>query len=475
MTVGEKIQFYRKKIGLSQEELGQKMLVSRQTISLWEMDKTLPTIDNLVRLKELFGVSVDELLSDAEPQETREATPLESYTFQYTNAEVQEIAKKVLNPYTKRAWIIAIATAILFLFSILAKAEGVAIGFAFSLLLGAVVTCIRSNRSYRKAWKDNEERIVRSSYRFDVYDTYLIVYISKDGEVLRAQKTYFTDINRVTHIGNYILLEIAGQSFILRKDALAPNSIFFDIQTQPETSVVTADKKPKGGLAIASIVLFVLSIATLWGALIGVAILSGINQAMTENMWVFFLFLPVPIASIVFGFYLKEKGYKYKKNVIVGVIMAVLLCIYGSFTFIFSGFFSHNDEPIINAEQMLSIDIPEHSHINTQDWTKGTQSTPRGYIYSTSDIYFDDAAVEEFEKNLSSDTKWISTIPNDMVGITSYFCDIQTGDYYIIYNRDTGEFNQLPSESGTYVFINVIYNAESNTMKLVEYQIEYIK
>ena len=64
MTVGEKIQYYRKKIGLSQEELGQKMLLSRQTISLWEMDKTLPTVDNLLRLKEIFSVSVDELLSE---------------------------------------------------------------------------------------------------------------------------------------------------------------------------------------------------------------------------------------------------------------------------------------------------------------------------------------------------------------------------------------------------------------------------
>ena len=57
MSVGEKIQFYRKKIGLSQEELGQKMFVSRQTVSLWEMDKTLPTIDNLIRLKEIFSIS----------------------------------------------------------------------------------------------------------------------------------------------------------------------------------------------------------------------------------------------------------------------------------------------------------------------------------------------------------------------------------------------------------------------------------
>lgn len=155
--------------------------------------------------------------------------------------------------------------------------------------------------------------------------------------------------------------------------------------------------------------------------------------------------------------------------------MAAFLCIYGSFTFIFANIYSHGDEPILNVEQTLNIDIPEHSHINTQDWTKGTQSMPRGYIYFTSDIYFDDAAVEEFEKNLSNDTKWISDIPNDMVGITSYLCDMQTSDYYIIYNKDTKEFNKLPIESGMYVFINILYNEESNTMKLVEYQIEYTK
>ena len=124
---------------------------------------------------------------------------------------------------------------------------------------------------------------------------------------------------------------------------------------------------------------------------------------------------------------------------------------------------------------MLNIDIPPHSRINTQDYTKGTPSVPRGYIYSVSDIYFDDAAVEQFEKNILTDAKWISDIPNNMIGITSYFCDIQPSDYYIIYNKDTGEFNQLPSESGAYVFLNVLYNAESNTMKLVEYKIEYTK
>jgi len=66
MTIGEKIQNYRKNLGLSQDELGQKLRVSRQTVSLWETDQTLPTIDNLVLLKEIFGVSFDKILGDDE-------------------------------------------------------------------------------------------------------------------------------------------------------------------------------------------------------------------------------------------------------------------------------------------------------------------------------------------------------------------------------------------------------------------------
>ena len=86
MTVGEKIQLYRKRNGLSQEELGQKLLVSRQTVSLWEMDKTLPTVDNLLRLKEIFSVSVDDILSEEPP---REEPPCENPPAEEPNPTLQ--------------------------------------------------------------------------------------------------------------------------------------------------------------------------------------------------------------------------------------------------------------------------------------------------------------------------------------------------------------------------------------------------
>ena len=471
MTVGEKIQFYRKKNGLSQEELCQKMLVSRQTVSLWEMDKTLPTVDNLIRLKEIFSVSIDDILSEAEPIEESKNEPKEAYVFKYNKMDLQNVFKKICFPLVKRAIIFTLACSVLFILFAASEANETIIGLLLGYFLVGVISHIKGYFAYRKVWKISEKKILQCTYSYEIFDGYFMLNISKNEEITRTQKVYFDDIEKIQSFGDYLVLQFAGQSYIIKTDALITESAFITFCKNPSNKVEM--RKPKDKLKIISILLFVLSICTIGGALFGVAILSGINQTMPENMWVFFLFLPIPIASIAFGFYLKKKGYKYKKNIIVGFIMAVLLCIYGSFTFIFADVYSHSDEPILNAEQTLNIDIPTHSSINTQDWTKGTQSIPRGYIYSTSDIYFTDTAVEEFEKNLSSDTMWISNIPNDMVGITSYFCDFRTSDYYIIYNKDTREFNKLPSKSGTYVFINVLYSVEDNTMKLVEYQIEY--
>ena len=66
MTVGKNILDLRRRKGISQEDLANLLLISRQTVSQWENDQTLPSIDNLLRLKEIFGVSVDKMLSTEE-------------------------------------------------------------------------------------------------------------------------------------------------------------------------------------------------------------------------------------------------------------------------------------------------------------------------------------------------------------------------------------------------------------------------
>ena len=98
MTVGQRIQEHRKKNGLSQEELGQRLLVSRQTVSLWEKDQTLPTVDNLLLLKEIFGISVDELLGADEKKEEGGETnpPLESWEITYRREPLAEMSRRYI-------------------------------------------------------------------------------------------------------------------------------------------------------------------------------------------------------------------------------------------------------------------------------------------------------------------------------------------------------------------------------------------
>lgn len=62
MEIGNRIKKYRENINLSQEELADKVYVSRQTISNWENDKSYPDINSLKILTNIFNVSLDEFI-----------------------------------------------------------------------------------------------------------------------------------------------------------------------------------------------------------------------------------------------------------------------------------------------------------------------------------------------------------------------------------------------------------------------------
>ena len=62
MELGKQLVHYRKKMNLSQEELAEKIYVTRQSISNWENDKTYPDIHSLLLLSHIFQVTLDTLV-----------------------------------------------------------------------------------------------------------------------------------------------------------------------------------------------------------------------------------------------------------------------------------------------------------------------------------------------------------------------------------------------------------------------------
>lgn len=67
MNIADRIQHLRKAKGISQEELADKMGVSRQAVSKWESEQSVPDIDKIVLLSDIFEVTTDYLLKGIEP------------------------------------------------------------------------------------------------------------------------------------------------------------------------------------------------------------------------------------------------------------------------------------------------------------------------------------------------------------------------------------------------------------------------
>lgn len=72
MTLGERLVKLRKEKGLSQEEVAEKLNVSRQSVSKWELDQSLPDFDKIIPLCELYDIETDELLKGSSSKKTEE-------------------------------------------------------------------------------------------------------------------------------------------------------------------------------------------------------------------------------------------------------------------------------------------------------------------------------------------------------------------------------------------------------------------
>lgn len=333
MSLGEKIQFYRKQKNLSQEQLGEMLFVSRQTVSQWEKDQTTPTIDNLLKLKEIFGVSVDELLSEdtqtVQNDIQAQDEPPESITVCY---QKDDIRRAIWGANRKRMIPLMVITGVLLIYTVqfLTGQDAGTTGFMLgAFIFVAILTAISFVR-FRSVIKNGEQQTSDKLFHYDVFENHIEQTVSRDGEIVSTCKIQFSELSDIRQYGNLIVFRYVNQLFILHAADLTENSRFYWFLR----SRITEKQKPnrKGSLTAISIILFVLSIASIWIALIVAAAMSWWDPYLfPHNLRIFLAFLPIPVGSIVFGVVTQRKGYAYKKNIVVGIIMAALLLVYGLF------------------------------------------------------------------------------------------------------------------------------------------------
>ncbi len=90
MTLGEKIYKLRTQHNLSQGDLANELNVSRQSISKWENGNSTPDLDKIIKLAEIFNISLDELIKNEEKDIPVVNTPEQNPNIQ-TNAREKKI------------------------------------------------------------------------------------------------------------------------------------------------------------------------------------------------------------------------------------------------------------------------------------------------------------------------------------------------------------------------------------------------
>lgn len=89
MILADKIMYHRKKLGLTQEELAENLNVTRQSVSKWEGAQTIPDMDKIIQLSNVFSVSIDYLLRDElenpEYLDQDKLSPLKKINLEFSN------------------------------------------------------------------------------------------------------------------------------------------------------------------------------------------------------------------------------------------------------------------------------------------------------------------------------------------------------------------------------------------------------
>lgn len=117
MKLSEKIYTCRKKAGLSQEALAEKLGVSRQAVSKWETDEAIPELAKIPMMAKIFGVTTDFLLSEEEnfeePKKQQEEIPKTEQPKNFTTPDwAKDIPHTVESSFLKYGWILGVIVAI---------------------------------------------------------------------------------------------------------------------------------------------------------------------------------------------------------------------------------------------------------------------------------------------------------------------------------------------------------------------------
>lgn len=245
-------------------------------------------------------------------------------------------------------------------------------------------------------------------------------------------------------------------------------------QTKPKETFLKKYKHPKR-IKNAMIILFILTLLSMHAATFSLTLVANITNThgfnLTKITWIFWLWEPTPILSIILGFKLKKEGLKCTKNIVAGFIMCFYLTMFGFFSLLPT--FEADYSNLKNYENILNVKIPEKGKLEMQNWDTYFEEDKKDYQIIIT--YFNKQDGNKFLKEIEKKENWkvSSEISSNLKILIPFMLKTNPNTYISIYNKTQKEYNKIPTESGNYIIYTMWYNKIENKLEIHKFNYTY--
>lgn len=224
MSIGEKIAYYRKKAEMSQEELGNQLFVTRQTVSQWENDQTIPTVENFMRLCEIFKLTMNDFFEQnvvAAQKESPEAE--ERYIFKYTESDID----KAFFRLTKGKFAMYLYAIAFMVFVIVAGRSSNAVFIAKIYLIVDILRLIGLWIGYLRERVKIKSRMAEEKYVYEVVNGGICCKVYSSYGVLRLyERIDMTCVEKTWNSQDQFIFQHKQRRYIIIKEQVPADSKF---------------------------------------------------------------------------------------------------------------------------------------------------------------------------------------------------------------------------------------------------------
>ena len=387
----------------------------------------------------------------------KENIPTESYSFTYSYEEYNAACKSNLHAFVVRTAVLGIAFVAITAGVVMSDMTNFFGGFLAGWTLMYFVISLIGLLGTRKNWKIAEAKICSSVYKYEVFSDHLLLTVTRDGESVYFTKLEYDKLRRKIDAGSLYILDFANQTYMVKKQEIADNSIFHTLKPKPP-------EKPSAPLRRLSKAMLVLSIVSGVSGFVCASI--QLFSDGTIKWWYLLAFGSIPLISFIFGIYMKKYG-GGRGNVIAGLFVLAILCILFCARPINEPEKAEEYAQIEVVESYIGVPLPKHySYDNFEGIVNGID-------YENTAMWFHSEEADFIEGIIVDSEKWSTVLTHEISELVSKVGITESWDFVSVYNIISDEYNKVPEDEGTYSMAAMYYNMDSNGLYVIEY--EYVK